>query len=59
MWQGQVQGNKIWSIAPVPECDHICHKFQYYVEAGDVGKAWSQNIVFDMHLQRETTEFMK
>lgn len=37
MWQGQVQGNKTWFVAPVPECDHLCHKFQYYVEPGDVG----------------------
>lgn len=37
MWQGQVLGNKTWSIAPVPECDHVCHKFDYYVEPGDVG----------------------
>ncbi|XP_026737837.1 uncharacterized protein LOC113501050 [Trichoplusia ni] len=36
MWQGQVLGNKTWSIAPVPECDHVCHKFDYYVEPGDV-----------------------
>ncbi|KOB75635.1 Uncharacterized protein OBRU01_07207 [Operophtera brumata] len=36
MWQGQVKGNKTWSLAPVPECDHICHKFQYYVEPGDI-----------------------
>ncbi|XP_013190579.2 uncharacterized protein LOC106134972 isoform X1 [Amyelois transitella] len=36
MWQGQVRGNKTWSVAPVPECDHICHKFEYYVEPGDV-----------------------
>ncbi|XP_068618759.1 uncharacterized protein [Battus philenor] len=36
MWQGQIKGSKIWSIAPVPECEHMCHKFQYYVEPGDV-----------------------
>lgn len=36
MWQGQVKGNKIWSIAPVPECEHICYKFEYYVEPGDI-----------------------
>ncbi|XP_049874301.1 uncharacterized protein LOC126372531 isoform X2 [Pectinophora gossypiella] len=36
MWQGQVKGNKTWSIAPVLECDHICQKFDFYVEAGDV-----------------------
>ncbi|CAG9793982.1 unnamed protein product [Diatraea saccharalis] len=36
MWQGQVKGSKIWSVAPVPECDHICNKFQFHVQAGDV-----------------------
>ncbi|XP_026499233.2 uncharacterized protein LOC113403035 [Vanessa tameamea] len=36
MWQGQVKGNKTWFVVPVPECEHICNKFQYYVEPGDV-----------------------
>ncbi|XP_072947479.1 uncharacterized protein [Epargyreus clarus] len=36
MWQGQVKGNKTWSVAPVPECEHVCHKFDYYVEPGDI-----------------------
>lgn len=38
MWQGQVKGLKKWSIAPVPECDDVCHKLEYYVEPGDIGK---------------------
>lgn len=38
MWQGQVKGNKSWSVVPVPECEHVCQKFDYYVEPGDVGK---------------------
>lgn len=38
MWQGQVQGNKTWSVAPVPECEHICHQFKFYVEPGDICK---------------------
>lgn len=36
MWQGQVSGRKTWLLAPVPECDHVCQKFQFYVEPGDV-----------------------
>ncbi|XP_028178337.1 uncharacterized protein LOC114365848 [Ostrinia furnacalis] len=36
MWQGQVKGNKLWTIAPVPECDHVCSRISYYVEPGDV-----------------------
>lgn len=36
MWQGQVQGTKTWTVAPVPECEHICHKFDFYVEQGDI-----------------------
>ncbi|CAH0729926.1 unnamed protein product, partial [Brenthis ino] len=36
MWQGQVKGNKTWTVVPVPECEDVCQKFQYYVEPGDV-----------------------
>ncbi|KAL0871768.1 hypothetical protein ABMA27_004266 [Loxostege sticticalis] len=36
MWQGQVKGSKLWTIAPVPECDHVCNKINFYVEEGDV-----------------------
>lgn len=38
MWQGQIKGKKNWLVAPVPECEHICNKFQYYIQPGDVGK---------------------
>lgn len=38
MWQGQVKGNKTWSLAPTPECDSRCKPFQFYVEPGDAGK---------------------
>ncbi|KAG6444706.1 hypothetical protein O3G_MSEX003510 [Manduca sexta] len=38
MWQGQVRGNKTWTIAPVPECDHVCKTIEFYVEPGDVGE---------------------
>ncbi|XP_038223513.1 uncharacterized protein LOC119840825 isoform X2 [Zerene cesonia] len=36
MWQGQVKGMKKWSVAPVPECEHVCHKFKFYVEPLDI-----------------------
>ncbi|CAK1544961.1 unnamed protein product [Leptosia nina] len=36
MWQGQLQGTKMWSIAPVPECDHKCNKFSFYVQPKDI-----------------------
>lgn len=45
MWQGQVKGNKTWSLAPVPECDHVCQKFDFYVEPGDVGR-WNSNMKY-------------
>ncbi|KAJ2943673.1 hypothetical protein O0L34_g16786 [Tuta absoluta] len=36
MWQGQVRGNKTWTIAPVLECDHMCQSIDFFVEPGDV-----------------------
>lgn len=36
MWQGQVKGNKTWSIVPIPECENVCKSFNFYVEPGDV-----------------------
>lgn len=37
MWQGQIKGNKTWNLAPIPECDHVCKPFTFYVEPGDAG----------------------
>lgn len=36
MWQGQILGSKVWTVAPTPECDNICKRFSFSVEAGDV-----------------------
>ncbi|XP_053973164.1 uncharacterized protein LOC128886500 isoform X3 [Hylaeus anthracinus] len=36
MWQGQIIGNKTWTVAPTPECDHICTRFNFTVHAGDI-----------------------
>ncbi|KZC13473.1 hypothetical protein WN55_05024 [Dufourea novaeangliae] len=36
MWQGQILGNKIWTVAPTPECDNICKHFNFTVYAGDI-----------------------
>ncbi|XP_043251370.1 uncharacterized protein LOC122396775 [Colletes gigas] len=36
MWQGQIIGDKIWTVAPTPECDHICTRFNFTVHAGDI-----------------------
>ncbi|CAG4962668.1 unnamed protein product [Colias eurytheme] len=36
MWQGQVKGMKMWSVAPVPECENVCHMFKFYVEPLDI-----------------------
>ncbi|XP_015516883.2 uncharacterized protein [Neodiprion pinetum] len=36
MWQGQVLGSKTWSVAPTPECDKVCKKFDFSVNAGDI-----------------------
>ncbi|OAD52581.1 hypothetical protein WN48_00740 [Eufriesea mexicana] len=36
MWQGQIIGNKTWSVAPTPECDNVCVPFNFTVYAGDI-----------------------
>ncbi|XP_026666898.1 uncharacterized protein LOC108621922 [Ceratina calcarata] len=36
MWQGQVIGDKTWNVAPTPECDDLCPRFNFTVHAGDV-----------------------
>lgn len=36
MWQGQIIGNKLWTVAPTPECDNICERFNFTVHAGDI-----------------------
>ncbi|KAK2584936.1 hypothetical protein KPH14_002530 [Odynerus spinipes] len=36
MWQGQILGNKIWIVAPTPECDNICKQFNFSVDTGDI-----------------------
>ncbi|XP_076656315.1 uncharacterized protein LOC143360975 [Halictus rubicundus] len=36
MWQGQILGDKRWIVAPTPECDNICKRFNFTVHAGDI-----------------------
>ncbi|CAL7939557.1 unnamed protein product [Xylocopa violacea] len=36
MWQGQIIGNKTWTVAPTPECDDVCTRFNFTVYAGDI-----------------------
>ncbi|KAH0554393.1 uncharacterized protein LOC123263394 [Cotesia glomerata] len=36
MWQGQLAGKKIWSVAPTPECDSVCKRFNFSVDTGDI-----------------------
>ncbi|XP_076395832.1 uncharacterized protein LOC100878361 isoform X1 [Megachile rotundata] len=36
MWQGQIIGNKTWTVAPTPECDNVCKRFNFTVYAGDI-----------------------
>jgi hypothetical protein len=35
IWQAQLQGNKTWILAPLPECDEVCSSFSFFSEAGD------------------------
>lgn len=52
MWQGQVKGNKTWSLAPTPECDSRCKPFQFYVEPGDAGNEILTLFLNDINLLR-------
>ncbi|XP_057329113.1 uncharacterized protein LOC130669959, partial [Microplitis mediator] len=36
MWQGQIVGKKLWSVAPTPECDSVCEPFSFSVDTGDI-----------------------
>ncbi|XP_043284275.1 uncharacterized protein [Venturia canescens] len=36
MWQGQIIGRKTWTVAPTPECEHVCKTFSFSVDTGDV-----------------------
>ncbi|KAK0158135.1 hypothetical protein PV328_009176 [Microctonus aethiopoides] len=36
MWQGQIIGKKIWSVAPTTECDSECVPFNFTVGTGDI-----------------------
>jgi hypothetical protein len=35
-WQAQVRGKKTWILAPVPECEHVCHKMNATMNTGDM-----------------------
>lgn len=35
-WQAQLRGKKTWTVAPQPECEHICHTFNVTVNTGDL-----------------------
>ncbi|XP_015593936.1 uncharacterized protein LOC107267143 [Cephus cinctus] len=36
MWQAQILGSKTWTVAPTPECDRVCRKFDFSVGSGDI-----------------------
>ncbi|XP_067043156.1 bifunctional arginine demethylase and lysyl-hydroxylase JMJD6-like [Acropora muricata] len=35
-WQAQLSGQKIWTLVPPPECEHICRSLQVTVTKGDI-----------------------
>ncbi|XP_068672350.1 bifunctional arginine demethylase and lysyl-hydroxylase PSR-like [Montipora foliosa] len=35
-WQAQLSGQKIWTLIPPPECEHICQSLHVTVNKGDI-----------------------
>ena len=35
-WQAQLKGKKTWTVAPQPECEHVCSTFNVTVNTGDL-----------------------
>ena len=44
-WQAQLSGTKIWTLAPPPECEHVCQSFNITVNKGDISKCIHNLIV--------------
>ena len=38
-WQAQISGQKIWTLVPPPECEHVCQELQVTVTKGDISKS--------------------
>lgn len=38
-WQAQISGQKIWTLIPPPECEHVCQALQVTVTKGDISKS--------------------
>ena len=38
-WQAQLSGQKIWTLVPPPECEHVCRSLQVTVTKGDISKS--------------------
>ena len=37
-WQAQLSGQKIWTLIPPPECEHVCKSMQVTMNKGEISK---------------------
>ena len=42
-WQAQLSGQKIWTLIPPPECEHVCKEMQVTMNKGEISK-WERMI---------------
>lgn len=38
-WQAQLRGQKVWKLAPPPECFYKCHELQVTIAPGEISKS--------------------
>lgn len=37
-WQAQLSGQKMWTLIPPPECEHVCKTVQVTMQKGEISK---------------------
>ena len=43
-WQAQLSGQKIWTLIPPPECEHVCKSMQVTMNKGEISKlGWGRD----------------
>ncbi|XP_029193124.1 bifunctional arginine demethylase and lysyl-hydroxylase JMJD6-like [Acropora millepora] len=35
-WQAQLSGQKVWTLIPPPECEHVCHAMTTVINKGEI-----------------------
>lgn len=38
-WQAQLSGQKMWTLIPPPECEHVCNTVQVTMQKGEISKS--------------------